>query len=185
MTCDACKLVPVTEDCHCGKEHGRREYGEDNHHSSKCEDRPDGGVGDTKLWCEKCKTNHHHEDELRRGGSKRAPVGCGKGVARRPAHSRREFRLNLTRNMFPFLTSRRGVAVTGFHILLDTKDCKPASVKLSLELPPHRIDEGKCSDTEEIRLVRGEGGLLKGGVVLKQEVELDERSSDPRGKGKG
>ncbi|KAH6999272.1 insecticidal toxin complex protein [Ilyonectria destructans] len=100
-----------------------------------------------------------------------------------PRHAKREFHLTLTRNQFPFLTGRRGVAITSLHFLFDTKDCDPSTAKVRFTPAPYCPEEAACIDTEDIPLVPAEGGMLKGSLVLKHPVELEDRSCDPRGKG--
>ncbi|WYZ35517.1 hypothetical protein EsH8_X_000164 [Colletotrichum jinshuiense] len=83
---------------------------------------------------------------------------------------------------FPFLNGRRGIVVTSLHLLLDTKEtCNLATTSIHF-VPPHRPGEAGCVDTEDIPLVRVEGGMLKGTLVLKQPIVLDNAKFDARGR---
>jgi len=93
---------------------------------------------------------------------------------------------------FPFLTGRRrNLVLTSLHLLLDTganaKGCHNDMDPLTTTIvftpsssPRHHPTGGTaCVDTEDILLVRVEGGMLKGSLVLKTPVALE----DGRGEG--
>lgn len=186
--------------CDCGQ-HGKCRCGKEKHHCSCVDTRPKHDEGPKKGWCEKCRTSHHgderksrspHEDECdherpdshKKGHHHKPHDQEHKRGKRGPAHAKREFHLNLSRNMFPFLTGRRSVTVTSLHFLLDIKECDPSTVKIRFT-PPHRPEEAACVDTEDIPLVQAEGGMLKGSLVLKHPVELEHGPCGPRAKGEG
>jgi hypothetical protein len=159
-TCDECKR---RSRCRCGRE---------KHHCSCVDDRP---KHDEEVWCEKCRTSYEggspHECNHERSDADRKSHHEDERRKREPAHAKREFALKLSRKMFPFLTGRRSVIVTSLHFLLDTKECDPTTAKIRF-IPPHR-PEAACVDSEEIPLVRADGGMLKGNLALKHPVELE------------
>ncbi|KAF2464646.1 insecticidal toxin complex protein [Lindgomyces ingoldianus] len=184
--CEACKKFEGAIECICcdrrehDGEHDRENFKEGDHynHSRGC--RVEGKEDYRKIWCNKCKQHHYSHEEANSHKQKHTRKNnCQHHGTKkkRPHHAKREFRLSLTRNMFPFLTSRRGVSVTSLNIILDTKCSEPATTRVhfippSVHFPHHK--EPACVDTEEIRLVRTESGLLKGCLALKQQVELDD-----------
>ena len=186
-----CELCKQKEDPGCGdyEKYGRCRCGKEKHNCI-CEARHEHEIrskGDKggKGWCDMCKRSHggeegmrstHDEDDDRAREIHSHEDGEHHKQHHRkkaPSHSRREFHLELTRNKFPFLSSRRSVAVTSVHLLLDTRACDPATAKIRFT-PPHRPGGAACVESEEISLVRGEGGLLRGSVHLGQPVVLED-----------
>ncbi|KAB5542517.1 insecticidal toxin complex protein [Coniochaeta sp. 2T2.1] len=192
FVCEACQHGEKDGFC-CGEESGRCRCGKERkHHHHVHEARVDGSKKDDSGWCENCKKNHK-EDERRCRSSheghwdddKMEPRKEGNhkpGSKRRLAHLKREVHLNLARNRFPFLTGRRGVTVTSFHLLFATKGCGVTTAKVRFT-PPHHPGQEACIDTDEIPLVPTEGGMLKGSLILKHPVDLEDRGCEPRAKG--
>ena len=164
-----------TDMCRCGRE---------KHHDSRNE-TPGAHHGADKR---KTGARHRHHDDAEndKGRSssrkhdrehKTEQDKKKKKQKKRPAHEKREFRLSLTRDRFPFLTGRRGVAVTSVHLLLDVRGCGTRTAKIRFApsaLAGQSGGGGKgCVDTESIPLVPGEGGMLKGSLALKTPVKLD------------
>jgi len=186
------------DECECGNRGtSSRCCGRDKHDDSCEEAEEDGGTG---VCGDECKCKKNHDTDGRRCGRGR---GCGRNCEsrhkkpdnkkkkkkRRPAHATREFRLALTRDRFPFLTGRRGVAVTSVHLLVDIKGCGLRTAKVRFTPPPPASHAGggkNCVDTEDIPLVPAEGGMLKGSLTLKRPVKLDDHGcGGPMGKEEG
>jgi Tc toxin complex TcA C-terminal TcB-binding domain len=198
VACEVCKAKKDECDC-CHAEHGKCQCSKEKHHGACDEARPKHGGKDEdeKGWCDKCTRNHHKEERKCRSWHKEEDEDSRahdkdrhdqyKPLHKRgktPAHAKRQFSLALTRHKFPFLTGRRGIVVTSLHLLLDTKGCDPSTAKMHFT-PPHRAEEAACVDTDDMPLVRAEGGMLKGTLVLKQPLELEDGKCDPRGRGGG
>lgn len=170
------------DECECEDQGTCRWRGRENRDNSCEEGEEHGGTGASD---DKCKCNRNHGADGHRCGRERGrDRDCesrykkrDKKKKRRPAHATREFHLALTRDRFPFLTGRRGVAVTSVHLLVDVKGCGLRTAKVRFTPPPtSHAREGKdCVDTEDIPLVPAEGGMLKGSLVLKTSVRLDDR----------
>jgi hypothetical protein len=149
--CEACKTRTEGEECCIGKEPCHHHQQHHQHH--KCDD-----------YCGKkpCEKGH--------GSHGRCDSKCGRPLR----HTEREFHLMLTRQMFPFLTGRRGVAVTGVHLLTET-NCEDIPVfRIRFTPPRHALDDC-CPDTESIPFVRTAGGIWSGNVNLKEAVPLPDR----------
>ncbi|KAI9162987.1 insecticidal toxin complex protein [Paramyrothecium foliicola] len=181
---DACKSP---KSCNCAKH-------ESNKLSGHCHEVGRGN----DHWCEKCQLDHHVDDDRHdrqsnysheehgssheERGQHHGKVGTKK---KRPTHSRREFRLALTRDRFPFLTGRRTVSITSIHLIIQAEDCDFHSSKLRF-IPRLRHHQGRdCVVTEDIPLVLAEGGVLKGSLVLREPVELPDRDFDAQKLGDG
>ena len=112
--------------------------------------------------------DHHRRHEIRAGGQHR----------RHRHHPRRAFRLALSRQMFPFLNSRRRIAVVAVDVLLDVRDDVPV---FQMRFTP--AEGAHCPDTEAVPFVRTAGGIWRGGLELARPVPLPERGGREAGAG--
>lgn len=93
-------------------------------------------------------------------------------------HREREFSLELTRQMFPFLNGCGQLEVTAMHILLDIPDCDrdcetPTlnAFEMCFTPPPNELS---CPDVKQVPFVRTSGGIWTGGVELDRPLRLSD-----------
>lgn len=177
----------IRDDCSPGCERPRR-HGHEDHHEEHHEDHHERhrreGEGDRE--CRHCDDKNDH-DRSRRDHGNRCRVyrdeerchECRKGDNHgsrcecKRRHHYRDFHLELSRQMFPFLNRCGHIAVTKLHILLDINECGGHTLKVfHMRFRP----PGECEDKKEkIQFIRTAGGIWVGSIEFKPAVMVPER----------
>lgn len=145
------------------------------------------GKCETCLWEQRCRSGACDDDEehCNNPGERQAERNSTYHYNQR-RHKKRSFELELSRQMFPFVTACRTLAVAGVHMLIDIKDCDGDDLEVfhMVYVPPRK--PGICADTKKVPFVRTASGMWRGNVQFAEPIIVpDLGPREARGLGKG
>jgi hypothetical protein len=125
-------------------------------------------------WKCSCDDDMAHRDK-RTDNRKDGHSSESKCKRRRRRHHSRSFQVNLSRQMFPFMSGCTRLTITVLEIFLDLNNCDEveddAPEVLEMSFTP--VDDKDCPDTQKVTFIRTTGGIWRGRLRLAKSVLIN------------